>query len=164
MYEQRPKQKWEDTQKLIWKKECQTVDWFYCVRIGSNLRQLLWTLMSQSENLHNKTGNVRTMSHWNVVVQPYFQWKSNKYCTVLMFICSLRCPARNAHAAQLRQPRPGRLYSIFPHYLRNGIVFEQKSFQHEIVFWFSPQPWSGTFLIPRTTEREVIKKCIFVSV
>jgi len=40
-------------------------------------------------------------------------------------VCSLRYPACNAHASYCHL-WPARLYSISPHYLINGTIFEKK--------------------------------------
>jgi len=65
------------------------------------------------------------------------QWKSNKYYIFWVFVCSLRYPARNAHAAySLLWPVP--LYKIFPHYLLNNTVLEKKVIETTMcVFDFS---------------------------
>jgi hypothetical protein len=69
-------------------------------------------------------------------------------------VCSLRYPPCNAHAPCC----PVRLYNIFPHYLINGKKFEKKKVLNiKCVFRFSLQLLSGTFLILRRTERDVIK-------
>jgi len=44
------------------------------------------------------------------------QWKSNKYYTFWMSVCSLRYPACNSHAP-LCHLWSVRLYNIFPHYI-----------------------------------------------
>ena len=52
---------------------------------------------------------------------------------------------------------PAPLYSIFPHYLINGTVFEKKLLNTKYVFWFSVQLLSETFLILRRIEWDMIK-------
>ena len=54
---------------------------------------------------------------------------------------------------------PAPLYSIFPHYLIKGTIFEKnKVTEHKTcVFWFSLRLLSETFFILRRTERDVIK-------
>ena len=42
--------------------------------------------------------------------------KDNKYCIILVCICSLSYPARKTHAPYCHL-WPSRLYNIFPHYL-----------------------------------------------
>jgi hypothetical protein len=49
-------------------------------------------------------------------VQPFSQWKRNKYYTFCMCLCRLTYPACNAHAPYYR-PWPVPLYCIFPHHL-----------------------------------------------
>ena len=75
-------------------------------------------------------------------------------------ICSLRCPACTAHAPYCHLwPVP--LYSIFPHYLTNGTIFDKKKFLNiKCVFWVSLQLLSETFLMPRIN---MIKKYIYRS-
>jgi hypothetical protein len=49
------------------------------------------------------------------------------------------------------------LYNIFPHYLINGTISENKLWNIKCVYWFSLQRLSETFLIPRRSERDTIK-------
>jgi len=79
-----------------------------------------------------------------------------------MCICSLRYPARNAHAPYC-QLWPASLCNIFPHYVINGMIFE-KSYWTQNVFWFSLQLLSETFVIVRWNERYMIKKYICLHV
>jgi hypothetical protein len=58
-------------------------------------------------------------------VQPFLLWKSSKYCTSSVCICSLRYPASNVHAPYCHL-WPVRLHNILPHYLINGTDFEKK--------------------------------------
>jgi len=89
-------------------------------------------------------------------VQSLLQRKNNVYYIFLVCIFSLRYPACNAHAPYCHLwPVP--LYNIFPHYLINGKIFAEKSPNTKCVFWFSVQLLSGTFLILRRTERDMIK-------
>ena len=46
---------------------------------------------------------------------------------------------------------------IFPHYPINCTIFLKESLNTKCVFWFSVRILPGTFPIPRTTERDVIK-------
>ena len=46
----------------------------------------------------NKRRNVRTTQHWGSFVQPLLPWKSNKYYTFWVCVCSLSYTASNAHA------------------------------------------------------------------
>ena len=52
---------------------------------------------------------------------------------------------------------PAVVYSIFPHYLINGTIFEKNLLNIKCVFWFSMQLLTETFLILRSTERDMIK-------
>ena len=71
-------------------------------------------------------------------------------------ICSLRYPARKAHAPCNLWPTP--LYYIFPHYLTNGTIFEKKKILNiKGVFRVSLQLLSETFLILRRSEPDMIK-------
>jgi len=70
-------------------------------------------------------------------------------------VCSLRYPAYNAHAP-FWYLWPTRLYRIFPLYLINGAIFGKRLLNKKCVFWFSVQLMSETFLILRTTERDMI--------
>jgi len=73
----------------------------------------------------NKTGSVHTTQHWGALVQPLLQCKSNKYYLIWVCVCSLRHPARKAHAPYCH-PWPARPYDIFPYYLITSKIFEQK--------------------------------------
>jgi hypothetical protein len=46
-----------------------------------------------------RTGNIRITWHRAVSVQLFLQWKSNKYYVLWVCVCSLSCPACNAHAS-----------------------------------------------------------------
>ena len=74
-----------------------------------------------------------------------------------MCVCSLRFPARNAHAPYCHLC-PAPLYNIFPHYLINGTILErEKKLQNtKCVFWFSVQLLCETFLVLWRTERDVV--------
>ena len=66
-------------------------------------------------------------------------------------------PACNAHALYCHL-WPVRIYNIFPHYLINGTIFEEKILLNtKCVFWFSLQRLSETFLILRRNERDTIE-------
>jgi len=52
---------------------------------------------------------------------------------------------------------PARLYGIFPNYLIKGTISEKEVFNMVIVFWFSLQLSSETFLQLRTVQRDKIK-------
>ena len=52
---------------------------------------------------------------------------------------------------------------FFPHYLINDTIFEKMLLNTKCVFWFSLQLLSETFLIPRRTERDVIKNVYWSS-
>jgi hypothetical protein len=77
-------------------------------------------------------------------------------------ICSLRYPACNAHAPCCHLlPTP--LYSIFPHYLMNGTIFEETLLNTKCVFWFSLHLLSEIFLILRRNERDSTKNIYWSS-
>ena len=73
-----------------------------------------------------------------------------------MCICSLRYPARNAHAPYCHLC-PAPLYHIFPHYLINGTILEKKLPNTKCVFWFSVQLLCETFTIIRRLKTATIK-------
>ena len=58
------------------------------------------------------------------------------YYIFWVFVCSLRYPARNAHAPYCHL-WPIRLCNIFPYYLINCTIFEKKLSNTKGVFWFS---------------------------
>jgi len=59
----------------------------------------------------------------------FLQWKSSKYYLFWVCICSLRYPACNARAPYCHL-WPAPFYCIFPHYLKNGTVFENTVIGH----------------------------------
>jgi len=64
-------------------------------------------------------------------LQPFLQWESNKYYLFWVCVCSLRFPARNAHAPYCHLWHAP-LYNIFPHYFINGTIFEKKVTEHKM--------------------------------
>jgi len=74
-------------------------------------------------------------------------------------VYSLRESACNAHAPYC-QLWPVRVYNIFPHYLINGTIVDNKLPNTKCVFWFSLRFLSETFLILRRTEPDMIKMYI----
>ena len=99
----------------------------------------------------------------DVEARSYSHRCSGKTVNVNIFwfyVCSLSYPACSALA---NYPWPVRLYSIFPHYLINGTVFEKKKLlNRKRVFWFSLQFLSETFIVIRS-ERYVIKNVYWSS-
>ena len=87
------------------------------------------------------------------IVAVETQWVSHKLSAC---ICSLRYPARNAHAPYCRL-WPAPLQNIFPHYLINGTIFEKNVLNIKYVFYVFLQHLSETFLILRRNERDMTK-------
>ena len=84
------------------------------------------------------------------------QWVLREMC-----ICSLRYPVWKAHAPYFHLC-PAPLYSIFPLYLVNGIIFGGGGILGGIlntkcVFWFSLQLLSETFFILKRNEWAIVK-------
>jgi len=89
-------------------------------------------------------------------------WTSNKYYIFWVCVCSLRYPARNAHAPYCHL-WPVWLYNILPHYLINGTISEEeKNMDTEYVLIFSTN-FSATLLILRATEQDMVKKFYWFS-
>jgi hypothetical protein len=53
-----------------------------------------------------------------------------------------------------------RLYTIFPHYLINGTIFEKQLLYIRLCFSFSTKFFFEIFIILRRIERDMIKMCI----
>ena len=106
-------------------------------------------------------------------MQPLLQWKGNKYFIFWVCVCSLSYPACNAHVPYCYLWPSG--CTIFFHYLINDTIKKKGKKEKEkerkrkerkkekisllntkYVFWFSLQLLSGTFLITRRTERDMI--------
>jgi len=58
-------------------------------------------------------------------VQPLLLWRSSKYYTSWVCVCSLRYPACNAYSPYFHLWLAP-LYNIFLHFLINGTIFEKK--------------------------------------
>ena len=86
-------------------------------------------------------------------MEPLLQWKSGKYYIFWLGICNLKYPACNEHAPICHQ-WTARLYSIFPHYLITGMVFEKKTWLSiDCVFWFPVQVSYETLFILKRSGR-----------
>ena len=90
-------------------------------------------------------------------VQPLLQWKGNKYYKIWVCICGLRYPACNVHMPYCHL-WPARFYTIYPHYLKNGMIFEKKKvIEYKTCVLNFSKTLSETFLILDRSERDVIK-------
>ena len=89
-------------------------------------------------------------------LQPLLQRKSNKYYILWVCVCSLRYPARNAHAPYSHL-WPVRRYSFFQsfHELRDFRKRKKKLQKTKCVFWFSLHFLSEAFSILRRVERDM---------
>ena len=81
------------------------------------------------------TISLKITQHWGAFVQPLLQWKGKEYYILWVCVCSLRHPARNAHAPYCHL-WPAPLYDIFPHYLINGTIFEKRLLNTKCVLIF----------------------------
>jgi hypothetical protein len=73
-----------------------------------------------NDTIGNRT---RDLPACSAVPQPLLQWKRNKYYIFGMFLAlSIQHAMRMPHFVML----PNRLYSIFPRYLTNGMIFKRK--------------------------------------
>ena len=77
-------------------------------------------------------------------------------------VCSLRCPACNAHAPYCHMWCV-QLYNVFPPYIINGRIFGGGVLNINCVIWFSPQLLSETFSFLRRNERDTIKNIYWPS-
>jgi hypothetical protein len=81
-------------------------------------------------------------------------WKSNKYYTFWVCVCSLSYPACNEHVPYFHLS-PVRLYHIFTYYLTNGKIFRKKNVtEHKMCFDFL-YLFSKTFFILRRIRRNI---------
>ena len=71
-----------------------------------------------------------------------------------MCVCSLSYRAGKAHALYCRL-RPARLYNIFPYYLINGTIFENKLLNMKCVLRVSLQLLCEVFFILRRSECDI---------
>jgi len=70
-------------------------------------------------------------------------------------VCSLRCPACNAHAPYCHLS-PIWLYRIYPNYLINGTIFWKILRHPKCVFWFYLEVLSEAFLVLEIIQRYII--------
>jgi hypothetical protein len=97
-------------------------------------------------------------------MQPLLQQKSNEYYTTRVCICCLRYPVCNENEPY-NYLWSAPLYIIFPHYLINGTIFgggKKKSAEHKTRVAISSTAFE-TFLILRSTERDMIKNVYWYS-
>jgi len=99
-------------------------------------RNLIWTwILLQQRKIPSKQHKQSTYDvNWVAFVQPFLQWKSNKYCIFWMCVCSLRYPVCSGHAPYCH-PWSSWSENIFPHYLIRGRIL--KKIHMKCVFWFS---------------------------
>jgi hypothetical protein len=88
-------------------------------------------------------------------VQPLLQWEKNGYYIFWVCVCTLRYPACNVFVPYCCHLWPVRLYSIFPHYLTNGMIVGKAIWSTKCVFWFSLQLLSEIFLILRRNDQGI---------
>jgi hypothetical protein len=81
---------------------------------------------------------------------------------VCVCVCSLSYPACNEHAPYCHL-WVVRLFSIFPNYLIYVKISEKKVLKTKCVFWVSLKMFSGTFLILKRTEGDIIKNVYWSS-
>ena len=86
-------------------------------------------------------------------MQPLLLWKSNKYYVFRLCTCNLSYSARSARAPYCLLWPVG-LYKVFPHFLINGTISEEKNLLSVNVFFF--KPFSETFLFLIRIKRGMI--------
>jgi len=90
----------------------------------------------------------------------YYSRKA-KFYIFYVCVCSVSYPACNAHAPYCHL-WPVRLFKMFSHYLIKGTIFEKKVTEYNVcILTFSINSVSK-FLIPRRTERDMIKNIYIV--
>ena len=99
---------------------------------------------------------------WSVFVPKLLQWKINKYYTFWVCVCSLRCPASNAHVpyCHLWPVWLQNIFSTFSHKRHN--FRGKKLLSLKCVLWFPLKLLSAISFILRRTERDIIKKIVFL--
>jgi hypothetical protein len=83
------------------------------------------TKLEFSQFIFEKTGQCTYNLSLRRVFLTIVLWKHKKCYIICVCICSLRCPAFNAHAPYFHL-WPVRIYSIFTQYSMNGTNFEKK--------------------------------------
>jgi hypothetical protein len=83
----------------------------------------------------NKTGNLCIIQHGGAFKQSLLQWRSSKYYTYWVCVCSPRYPPCNEHAMYCHLWHVW-LYNIFPHYPIKGTIFG-KSYETQNVCFHS---------------------------
>jgi hypothetical protein len=107
-----------------------------------------WLVKQDRQCTYNET--LRRVSATIVAVEK--QWVLHN---LSVRICSLWYLAGNRHVQYCRL-WPASLYSIFPHYVVKGTIFEKVT-KYKMHVFFSLQLLSETFLILRINERDMIK-------
>ena len=89
-----------------------------------------------TQHVNKNTGSVHMTWYWGAFVQPVLQWKSSICCIHWICVCSLRYLVCNAHAPYFHLWTVW-LYNIFPHYLINGKILDNKNWTKICVLIFS---------------------------
>ena len=81
---------------------------------------------------------------------------NNNHYLFRVCVCSLRYPARKAHAPYYIENCGLSGCAIFPHYLTNCKVFGQKVFKIKMCVWIFLQFSAEMFLILRRNRRDIV--------
>ena len=117
-----------------------------CVRLTNLPPSCAVVIKSGNLNFLEPSGPLHAS---NVTALPFAEW-----------VCNLSYATCNAHTPYCHLCLALH-YKVFPHYLINGMFFENKLLNTKCVFWFSLQLLSETFLILWRTERDMIKNVYF---
>jgi len=131
-----------------------------CTSLGDAIdHEQKWTVPLRKPNKRRSVGKT---VHWGAFVQPLLQWKSNKYRTFWVRVCSFKCPARNAYApyCHLWSVRLCNIFSTLSHKLCDFIQ-NKKLLYVKCVFRLALQLLSEIFLIRGKIQRP-LHKCVFV--
>jgi len=110
----------------------------------------LHLIMSRQKGSLYTRGAMCILQHWDAFMQPLLLWKSYKCYIFWECVCSLRCPACNAHAPYCHL-WPAQLYKIFQHDLMKGTFFFTKVIEYEMCVFISSTNFSEKcFVLGRT--------------
>ena len=126
---------------------------------GNSVRNAVWQVLNEPVCHYLRTRNPRCST-------VYIDNSLGPLARDSLYIfgvcnCRLIYPSCSAHSPYCHL-WPVALYNIFPHYLINGTIIEEKLLHIKCLFWFSLK-LSPTFLTLRTIKRDMIKNLYWSS-
>jgi len=82
-------------------------------------------------------------------------------CAILLSVSCLRYPACNAHVSYCR-PWPAPFFNIFPYYLINDMIFENKVTEHKLYVSIFSTPFVWNIFYSKNNWARYDRKCMLV--